>query len=360
MHSMRARSRLLAPAVVQTSAMDCGPAAVKCLLEGFGISVSYGRLREACQTDIDGTSIDTMEEVAQQLGLQAAQIMVPLDHVLLTEAQALPAIIVVQLSNGLTHFVVAWRRHGPFIQVMDPATGRRWPGCQQFLNEIYVHSQPVPANQWREWAGSEEFLSGLSCRLSNLGSPPRSIASLSDRALGDSGWRSLAALDAATRMLESIVHSGGLRRGPPAAGVLERFLARPETIPSNYWSVQATTHDPFGEEQLSLRGAVLVHVRGPLPASEKPSGGAPLSSELVAALEEPPSRPGRELLKLLRSSGPVAPSAIVAALVLAAGGVIVEAVLFRALFDLGRELGLSCPRLMAIGAILIFLDALPL
>src|SRR5512132_2008540 len=96
--------RLLAAEVVQTSAMDCGPAALKCLLEGFGISVSYGRLREACQTDVDGTSIDTMEEVAQQLGLRAEQIMVPLDHVLLSEAQVLPAIIVVQFANGLTHF----------------------------------------------------------------------------------------------------------------------------------------------------------------------------------------------------------------------------------------------------------------
>ena len=28
--------RLLAAEVVQTSAMDCGPAALKCLLEGFG------------------------------------------------------------------------------------------------------------------------------------------------------------------------------------------------------------------------------------------------------------------------------------------------------------------------------------
>src|SRR5439155_13019481 len=121
-----------------------------------------------------------------------------------------------------------------------------------------------------------------------------------------------------------------------AVGLLERFLARPETVPSNYWSVQPTTHGPSGEEQLSLRGAVLVHVRGQLPASEKPSGRASLSSELVAALDEPPTRPGRELLKLLRSSGPVAPSAIMAALVLAAGGVIVEAVLFRGLFDLGR------------------------
>lgn len=45
----RQRRRFFAPEVVQTSAMDCGPAALKCLLEGFGVPVSYGRLREACQ-----------------------------------------------------------------------------------------------------------------------------------------------------------------------------------------------------------------------------------------------------------------------------------------------------------------------
>jgi hypothetical protein len=32
---MRARTRLFVPEVVQTSAMDCGPAALKCLLERF-------------------------------------------------------------------------------------------------------------------------------------------------------------------------------------------------------------------------------------------------------------------------------------------------------------------------------------
>ena len=62
---MSARRRL-APEVVQTSAMDCGPASLKCLLDGHGISVSYGRLREACQTDVDGTSIDTLETAAVQ------------------------------------------------------------------------------------------------------------------------------------------------------------------------------------------------------------------------------------------------------------------------------------------------------
>src|SRR5205807_10552177 len=91
--------RLLVPEVVQTSNMDCGPASLKCLLEGFGIPVSYSRLRDACQTGIDGTSIDTMEAVANQLGLEAEQIMLPADHLFLPEVEALPALVVVQLPN---------------------------------------------------------------------------------------------------------------------------------------------------------------------------------------------------------------------------------------------------------------------
>ena len=47
--------------------MDCGPAALKCMLEGFGVPISYGRLREACQTDVDGTSIDALEDVANEI-----------------------------------------------------------------------------------------------------------------------------------------------------------------------------------------------------------------------------------------------------------------------------------------------------
>jgi ATP-binding cassette subfamily B protein len=149
--------------------MDCGPASLKCLLEGFGISVSYGRLREACQTDVDGTSIDTLEEVAIQLGLDAEQIMVPVDYLLRREAALLPALIVVRRRNGITHFVVAWRRHGRFVQVMDPATGRCWPTCRRFLDEVYVNTTLVSAVTWRDWAGSEESLVVPRSRLIALG-----------------------------------------------------------------------------------------------------------------------------------------------------------------------------------------------
>jgi ABC-type transport system involved in cytochrome bd biosynthesis fused ATPase/permease subunit len=49
---------------------------------------------------------------------------------------------------------------------------------------------------------------------------------------------------------------------------------------------------------------------------------------------------------------------VVAALLLAAGGLVVEALLLRGLFDLGRELGLAGQRLSAIGALLGFVAAL--
>jgi len=91
---------------------------------------------------------------------------------------------------------------------------------------------------------------------------------------------------------------------------------------------------------------------------ESTEGPAPLSPELTAALEEPPSRPGRELLRLLRADGLLAPTAVVASLFLAAGGLVVEALLFRSFFDLGRELGLVGQRLGAIGVLLGFVAAL--
>ena len=169
---MKIKRHFLVPEAVQASAMDCGPAALKSLLEGFGIHASYGRLREACQTDVDGTSIDTMEEVARQLGLDAEQIMLPLDHLLLPEAEALPAIVVVVLPSGITHFVVVWRRHGALLQLMDPATGRRWITCQRFLEDVYVGKTVVPAAGWREWAGSEPSLNAIAASSQENRHPP--------------------------------------------------------------------------------------------------------------------------------------------------------------------------------------------
>src|SRR5215510_4346767 len=182
----------LAYEVVQTSAMDCGPASFKSLLEGFGIPVSYDRLREACQTDIDGTSIDTLEEIANQIGLDAEQIILPLDHVLLEDVHALPAIAVIRLPNGNIHFTVLWGQHGPFVQVMDPAVGRRWILSKTFLKDLYIHTFPVPARDWREWAETAEFIKPLEYRLIKLGVKDEIREKLIVSATSDPDWFGLA------------------------------------------------------------------------------------------------------------------------------------------------------------------------
>lgn len=378
MRAARARRRrhLFAPEVVQTSPMDCGPAALTCLLEGHGLSVSYGRLREACQTDVDGTSIDTLEAVAVQLGLQAEQILLPVDHLLLPETAALPAIIVVQLPTGMTHFVVAWRRHGRLVQVMDPGTGRRWPTCQRFLDELYVHTQAVPASAWRAWAETDEFLGGLRRRWAMLGIAGAAAERLLAVALADAAWRPLAALDATTRLLTALVHGRGLRRGPQATRALATFYAqacqedpaRSSTVPTAYWTVQPTAPEADGTPVLRVRGTVLVRVRGwqALPAAagiaDPPSpqeDAAPaLAPDLVAALEAPPSRPGRHLLRLLRADGLLTPTTLGLGIGLAAGSVVVEALLWRGLVALNSHLGSVEHRLGALGVLLVFVSAL--
>jgi ATP-binding cassette subfamily B protein len=353
--------------------MDCGPASLKSLLAGFGINANYGRLREACQTDVDGTSIDTLEDMANQLGLEAEQIMVPVDHVLLSEAQNLPAIAVVLQQSGLTHFVVVWNRCGRHVQVMDPGAGRRWPTWKRLLGELYIHTMPIPGKDCREWTESDEFCMPLLRRLTRLVISKSTAEGLIDTALSDSKWRSFAALDAATRLTDLLVGSRSLKRGAQACKVLEGFFDRSRhesdspfnTIPAKYWTIfpnQTTFHKE--DNHLFLRGAVLVRIRGlkakhpSIFAPEEgpaPEDSLPLSPELVAAIEEPPRRPGREFLRMLASDGLLAPVFLTSALILSAAGLVFEAVLFRGFMDMGGMLATNEQRVIAVGVLLFFL-----
>jgi ATP-binding cassette subfamily B protein len=381
--------RFLAPEVIQTSTMDCGPAALKCLLEGFWIPASYGRLREACQTEVDGTSIDTLEEVAVQLGLVAEQIMLPADHLLLPEPETLPAIVVTVLPNGLAHFVVVWRRHGHILQVMDPGVGRRWIPQRRFLAEVYRHTMTVPAQAWREWAGSAGFCAPLRHRLIAVGLDAPQITRIIDEACGDPGWGALATLDAATRMVDAIVRGGGLAPGREAGTLVRSFFEQAQRerpgahglIPASFWSVQSVPIerglDTAADEQLRFQGAVLVRVFGrrealhgtPVDTAQDTAAVAAgatgeeqastqLPPNLAAVLEAPPERPELELLRALRADGLLTPAVLVLALAVAAAGVTLEAVLLRGLMDLGRRLDLLGHRLEILGLIGTFVVAL--
>ncbi len=340
--------RFFAPEVVQTSNMDCGPAALKCLLDGFGIPASYERLREACQTGLDGSSIDTIEAVANQLGLEAEQVMLPADHILLDPAK-LPAIVVVRLPGGFTHFVVLWRKHGNTVQVMDPVTGRRWVSKVHFLSELYNHTLCVPGADWREFAGSPDFQAGLGKRLKNIGIGTAEAQRLQTKACEDTQWHAIAALDAAIRLVTSLVESKAIARGVTAGQLICRFCEAPHLIPPSFWSVRDN-----GNGELAMTGAVLVRVLGRRALTEK----VELSGELSAAINEPPIQPFRELWKLLGAGGRWPAVFITFTLTVISLGLLGEALLFRTLFDVGGELRLAGQRIGAMAAIVAFSSVL--
>jgi len=351
-----AARRLFVPEVIQSSAMDCGPASLKSMLEGFGIPVGYGRLREACSTDVDGTSIDTLEDVALELGLEAEQTMVPLDHLLLGEAETMPAIVVVQLPHSGMHFIVVWRKHGRLVQVMDPGVGRRWVTAEALLREVYRHEMVVDAAAWRDFAGSEGFSRPLLRRMQDIGIAAGRAREMFEAAIGDPGWRRVAVLDAAVRMSSRLTASGAVS-GSEAARLVEQLAsAPPATIPDRYWSVLAADPADDGAEQVRLRGAVLVRVVGrAAPGQHETRAAGALDPALLASLRGREETSWAPLFTALRQSGAPLGLLTLGALGIAGATALIQALLLRGALDLGHWLGIAQHRLSAALVLMLFL-----
>ncbi len=340
--------------------MDCGPAALKCLLEGFGIQASYGRLREACQTDVDGTSIDTLEDVAPKLGLAVEQVMLPVDHLGLRSTQTAPAIVVVNETGAGTHFVVLWRKLGNLVEVMDPAVGRRIARCDRFLEGVFEHEVGLAASRWQAFASGESFAKALSERMEKLGVLSDLRRKLWTDAVAADRFQDLAVLDAAVRMTADLLAAKAVRRGAEASSLLVSLIQRADgkieergPIPARYWIVRLVedTQDAGADPLIAVRGAVLLTTQGRLPT--RPSQTSALSKELAAALCEPAVRPFRRALDLARKGGVSLTPALFVVLI-SALGLVLEATLYRALVDLTGMLGDSARRLGAIAALVAF------
>ncbi|MBV9083814.1 MAG: ABC transporter ATP-binding protein [Acidobacteriaceae bacterium] len=138
--------------------------------------------------------------------------------------------------------------------------------------------------------------------------------------------------------------------------MIARLVETPDLIPDAYWSVRPGPEDTDGQAQVMLRGAVLVRIRARRASSSSaiPAEAHNLTPELAAAVNERPLSPGRELFRIIRESGLWRPGAITAALALAAGATVIEALLFRTLFDVTADLKLVVQRAAAITALLLF------
>jgi len=345
--------RYFIPEVIQTSTMDCGPASLKAVLEGYYIPASYERLREICQTDVSGTSIDTLEDIACDLGLDAEQVIIQNDHLLLTETDALPAIVVVRLPDGTGHFVVIWRMHGQMIQIMDPAIGRIWITQQKLFDMLYPFSQPVDTKTWENYSKSETFCLPLIRRMSDLNIRMAEINRLIDRAQ-QNDWRDMATLDASVRILHTIYHSGIDLSADDAEKILKTYYecalneSSKKIIPKEYFSVVPDTNT---NQTLFMKGALLVHIAGKadrgtaedievtgLKEEQDRNQKKTISNILNSAIHENPINPEKEFYEQVLSKNKLWPFMLIIALSLAAINVAIEALLLMGFVDIGFDL----------------------
>ncbi len=333
-----------APEVIQSSAMDCGPAALKSILAGFGLSVDYGLLREACLTDVDGTSTDDIESIARALGLSARQLMAPPDHLPAAPSAFIPAVVVTKLQNGAPHFVVLWRRHRNVFQVMDPARGRRFISQKQFLREVLLHEHLISERDWLEWTAGDGFKDPLRARMNRLGISPETRNRLIREATGES-WLPAAALDAAVRLTTTWMEGGAVSPGAEAGTLLSILTRRAtsanavEVIPESFWTARpAPAGDDNGETRLRMRGIVLIRVSAPDGKPERVKSSTPLSATLSAALHTASPNPAEEIKNAVSADGSGILLFLAPALLVSVSGILFQTLFLRGILDFGRLL----------------------
>lgn len=369
---MSARRRRLAPEVVQASATDCGPASLQCIFEGFRVAADYERLREACCTGRDGTSIDALEDVAVAAGFDAEQILLPIDRALDALPSLLPSVLVMRQPAGALHFVVVWSRHHGLFQVMDPSKGRRWVRSESLLAEAYVHSVRVPESEWRSWTSTDQFLDPIRRRLAKFDGTDGGAAMLA-AAVRDPSWKALARLDAASRLVSELLTERAVRSRAEAGRVLRALLASAERtegpaslIPTSRWAAREAKSGS-GANELAVRGVLVLTVRGrrrvdgpghsaaqPTRTGREeasvaqPSRSDPLIDTLLSSGR---TSAARQIWDLLRADAGRMAGAMIVATVVGAGATLAEAVALRAMLDASPLLAVMEERIAAVAVL---------
>jgi hypothetical protein len=239
-------------------------AALRAVLQAYGVPFDAAAIERECKVDDDGASIDDIEDVAVKYGLEAGQIILPIEHVLLAEPRVLPAIVVVDGPDDTQEFVVAWRFDGDRVQVMSPVDGRSWVPRADLQKTLHVHEMTMPADDLRAAMGSPSFRDALQVRMLALGAARPDAQALLDRAAADPSYRGLGALDAAIRQLEADPGQGAGKLAASFGCAFESHCEGIPPIPAALWwaSAQTAPSDPGGEAQVEVRGVVVLAIAG--------------------------------------------------------------------------------------------------
>jgi len=311
-----------------------GQACLKALLEGFDLRADEALLGEILPSNEMVGSLDALEIAAHACGVLFTKMTLPPDALMCGQFNCLPAIAVIDLPDGRTRPIVLWRFHGPLIQTMDPSFGRAWTAQRAVARTLHVDEHRAPAAGWEEKLNSPEFALTLEQRMRALSVKPCL-------------WADRAHQDAALRLAGELHETRRLRRGRDAQELLDLCARHPHDIPRKYWWIWRD-----GDAAAVVRGTTVLvatgfdeHHRGPEPS------GRTAPPEATASVWEP-------VWQTLRAGRGRLAAFIVAALCAAAFGTVIEALLFRGLFDMGRHLQSTVARLSAMSALCVFLVAL--
>ena len=109
--------------VRQHDKSDCAAACVASICAYYGLRMPLMRIREACGTGPDGTTLQGIIDACGSLGLDAAGLRAKEKHIGDLTGAAKPVIMHLQKKNGWLHYVVLYGLDSRTATVMDPEDG---------------------------------------------------------------------------------------------------------------------------------------------------------------------------------------------------------------------------------------------
>lgn len=115
------------PVLLQLSAVECGAACLAMLLSYYGRKTTVSEVRNRCQVGRDGLSALDLAKAARTYGRRVRAVSLQENDL---GRISLPAIIHWEFN----HFMVVERFGASWVEVVDPAIGRRRMGSEEFWN----------------------------------------------------------------------------------------------------------------------------------------------------------------------------------------------------------------------------------
>lgn len=328
-------------------------AVLKCLLMGYGIEVDDQSLQDALK-EVEAArpseAADVITQIASRLGLLELAIEKhPTEHLL--DANILPALVRLGSVDGKPpYFVLVWNSIGPVVQLMDPMQGRRWVNKNNLLENLHHEVEPITEAMCSEMG--VYWRPFLQERLKDLHLEDEQVAAMLNQA---SDGLNLATLDAATRMVTSMVEQGGVKKGTEAkqilAGLYEEAGPNPpvngmatasrEPIHPAFWSVcqleperESTSSDEevIKDGALAFGGVTVIRVIGQPEMRPQPSVVTPDEQPEQKSADKP------TLWSFLLQEGYLTLGFIGFCLVLSSATVFFQAILLRGLMEAGLNL----------------------